>query len=159
MNYLVLFSIIHDFNNLAETCGHHQCNPLLFRARSQMDFFSTHDWQGSRVTEAAASPKSTGEQKPRRGRKAGVPNRASAARERELAASGLTPLEFMIACMRNEANDPAMRLDAAAKAAPYVHPRLAQTQLTGKDGGPIQIEDKTKSDLLSQIFTALQGKT
>jgi hypothetical protein len=29
-----------------------------------------------------------------------------------------------------------VRLDAAAKAAPYVHPRLSQIEQTGKDGGP-----------------------
>jgi hypothetical protein len=93
------------------------------------------------------------------GRPKGSPNKASIARAAAIAASGLTPLDYMLQQMRDDNADPAMRLDAARSAAPYVHPRLAQTQLTGKDGGPIQIEDKAKAELIAQIFGALQGKT
>ena len=63
------------------------------------------------------------------------------------AASGITPLEFMLEIMRSEApsiNDPkaqiahqTMRFEAAKAAAPYIHPRLAAIEHTGADGGAI----------------------
>jgi hypothetical protein len=39
-------------------------------------------------------------------------------------------------------------MDAAKNAAPYVHPRLASTELTGKDGKPLMPptdEDRAKA--------------
>jgi hypothetical protein len=62
------------------------------------------------------------------GRKKGIPNRASAAREAAIAASGLTPLEYMLSTMRDERQPVALRLDMAKAAAPYVHPRLASVE-------------------------------
>ena len=35
--------------------------------------------------------------------------------------TGITPLEFMLAILRNEANSDAVRMEAAKAAAPYVH--------------------------------------
>jgi hypothetical protein len=57
------------------------------------------------------------------GRKKGVPNKATAAKVKQIAASGLTPLDYMLSVMRTS-EDPAQRLDAAKAAAPYVHPKL-----------------------------------
>ena len=62
------------------------------------------------------------------GRKKGVPYRASAAREAAIAASGLTPLDYMLSTMRDETKPIALRLDMAKAAAPYVHPRLASVE-------------------------------
>lgn len=42
----------------------------------------------------------------------------------ELHANGITPLEYMLSVMRNEANPQTERMDAAKGAAPYMHPRL-----------------------------------
>ena len=71
------------------------------------------------------------------GRRKGTPNKATAARQAEIAGSGLTPLDYMLEVMRNEQVDTATRLDAAVKAAPYVHPRLAAIDSThSRDGGP-----------------------
>jgi hypothetical protein len=64
------------------------------------------------------------------GRQKGTPNRATARREAEIAASGITPLEFMLTVLRDETADDDARKWAAAAAAPYVHPRLAATQHT-----------------------------
>ena len=64
------------------------------------------------------------------GRVAGVSkNKATKAREQALAASGLTPLEFMLRVMRDEANDLNMRLSAAKSASPYVHPSLSSVDM------------------------------
>ena len=71
------------------------------------------------------------------GRKKGTPNKATAVRQAEIAASGPTPLDFMLEVMRNEENDLATRLVAAVRAAPYVHPKLASVDHThSRDGSP-----------------------
>lgn len=62
------------------------------------------------------------------GRQKGTPNKATAAKVAEIEASGLTPLDYMLSVMRDETNDRDTRLDAANKAAPYVHPRLASVE-------------------------------
>ncbi len=83
------------------------------------------------------------------GRAKGVRNKASAAREAEIAASGITPLEFMLNIMRGqcpEGAEPAeqiafasMRFEAAKAAAPYVHPKLANIEHSGPNKGPIVV--------------------
>lgn len=65
------------------------------------------------------------------GRQRGTPNKASAAKAQEIAASGLTPLDFMLQVLRDESNTQDVRLDAASKAAPYVHPKLANIDHSG----------------------------
>lgn len=65
------------------------------------------------------------------GRTKGTPNKATAAKAAEVAASGLTPLDYMLTVLRDEANPPDVRLDAASKAAPYVHPKLAAIEHSG----------------------------
>lgn len=73
------------------------------------------------------------------GRKKGTPNKATAAKAAEIAASGLTPLEYMLAVMRDEEADPKRRDEMAKAAAPYVHPKLATLEHTGPGGGALQV--------------------
>lgn len=80
-----------------------------------------------------------------------MPNKASIARQAAIAASGLTPLDYMLQQMRDPANDPEMRLDAARSAAPYVHPKLAQTQITGE----MTVKHELKNALLDKIVEAI----
>lgn len=68
----------------------------------------------------------------RGGRQKGVPNRATIKRQIEVAASGLTPLEYMLQVMRDKKATQELRLDAAHKAAPFVHPRLSAVEHTGE---------------------------
>lgn len=75
------------------------------------------------------------------GRKPGSPNKATAAREKAIRESGLTPLDYMLKLMRNSKLDLDARLEAAKAAAPYVHPKLNSIEFTGPEGGPIQIEE------------------
>src|SRR5437762_5261325 len=63
------------------------------------------------------------------GRKEGTPNKATATREAEIRAAGMTPLEFMLGVMRDDGKTVELRLEAAAKAAPYIHPRLSSVAL------------------------------
>lgn len=70
------------------------------------------------------------------GRPKGARNKASLRRQRDVEASGITPLEYMLRVMRDPRARTERRDWAAAQAAPYVHPRLATLQsnvnLTGR---------------------------
>lgn len=66
------------------------------------------------------------------GRKKGTPNKATVANAAAVAASGLTPLEFLTRNYRDESLDMALRQDAAKAAAPYVHAKRATVELTGE---------------------------
>lgn len=74
------------------------------------------------------------------GRQKGSRNKATAAKAEAIAASGLTPLDWMLSVLRDPTIDYDRRDKAARDAAPYVHPRLASTELSGKDGNPFVIE-------------------
>lgn len=65
------------------------------------------------------------------GSRKGKKNRANAAREAAIAASGLTPLEYLLGVMRDTELERAMRVDAAKAAAPYVHPRMNAVEFHG----------------------------
>ena len=70
------------------------------------------------------------------GRQKGTPNKATAKREAEIAKSGKTPLQFLLDRMRNTKADMSERIECAKAAAPYVHPKLASIEYSGKDGAP-----------------------
>jgi hypothetical protein len=55
-------------------------------------------------------------------------------------AFGGDAIDFLMWIYRNETFPIGLRLDAAKAAAPFERPRLSATQLTGKDGGPILLE-------------------
>jgi hypothetical protein len=64
------------------------------------------------------------------GRKPGSPNRRNVEVVAAALAEGITPVEFMLAIMRDEDADPKRREWAAEKAAPYLHPRPAPLERT-----------------------------
>jgi hypothetical protein len=59
------------------------------------------------------------------GKPKGALRKATAKREAEIRASGLTPLAHMIAVLQDENSSKEDRRWAAQAAAPYVHPRLS----------------------------------
>ena len=75
-----------------------------------------------------------GGKRPGAGRKQGAPNKATAKRQKAVAASGLTPLDYMLSIMRDEKMPAADRFEAAKAAAPYVHPKLANVDHKSSDG-------------------------
>ncbi len=75
----------------------------------------------------------------RGGRQKGTPNKATAAKAAEVAASGLVPLDFMLRVMRDESEDMGRRLDMAKAAAPYVHAKLASVDSRLDLGGQLTI--------------------
>ncbi len=70
--------------------------------------------------------------RPGAGRKPNSKNKATVEREKAISESGLTPLEYMLSVLRDDAADEAARMEAAKAAAPYVHPRLQATELNAK---------------------------
>jgi hypothetical protein len=78
------------------------------------------------------------------GRQKGIANK----RTREIAdaavAQGITPLEYMLAVLRDETADPERRDEMAKAAAPYIHPRLAsveaQVAITGHEAALADLE-------------------
>jgi hypothetical protein len=69
------------------------------------------------------------------GRAKGTPNRLTAQREAEFKASGLVPLDYMLAIMRDETAALERRDDMAKAAAPYVHPKLAAVDVNAQLNG------------------------
>lgn len=69
--------------------------------------------------------------RPNAGRKAGTPNKATAERQAEIQASGITPLDYMLTILRDEDKSVEERMEAAKSAAPFVHPKLAAVELSG----------------------------
>lgn len=92
--------------------------------------------------------KSNGRGGPRKG--AGRPPGSANRKTREIAdravQEGVTPLEFLLGVMRAEVNEPRDRMAAAIAAAPYIHPKLASVEMTGKDEGPIEMVFRWQSE-------------
>lgn len=82
--------------------------------------------------------------RPGAGRPKGVPNKATAERQAQVAESGLTPLDYMLSVLRDEKADGDDRKWAAQNAAPYVHPRLsnieASVNLSGHEAALDELE-------------------
>lgn len=76
------------------------------------------------------------------GRTKGTPNKSNAERTAAIAASGETPLDYMLRIMRDTKADPERRDKCAAQAAPYVHAKLANVEMGGPDGKPIPFVHK-----------------
>lgn len=68
------------------------------------------------------------------GRKPGAINKATQEEREAIKASGLTPLQYLLQVMRDESVGQHERVDAAHKAAPYVHAKLASVDVKSSDG-------------------------
>ena len=77
--------------------------------------------------------------RPGAGRKKGQATQLNEQARRAALASGTSPLDFLLAAMRDDGREFNVRLDAAKAAAPYLHARLASAEVGGPDGGPMQI--------------------
>src|SRR3954454_5421782 len=72
-------------------------------------------------------------------------------REAILAAQGITPLDYMLGIVRNEAEDKTVRLDAAKAAAPYVHARLQTTTLAGDPEKPLKVDSMSELEAARRL--------
>ena len=103
--------------------------------------------QGTHTMKTEKKPeKINGGARPGSGRKRGSPNKKTAALQQAVTESGLTPLDYMLSVLRNEAGEPRERLNAANMAAPYIHAKLSSVELSGKDGGDIGVKINVNFD-------------
>ena len=72
----------------------------------------------------------------RGGRKKGTRNKRTLA-QIALAEGDETPLAYLLAVMRDETADIERRMECAIAAAPYTHAKLKATEVSGKEGEPI----------------------
>jgi hypothetical protein len=100
-----------------------------------------------------------GGKRPGAGRKQGAVTKKTQEATAAILASGLTPLEYMLTVMRDETAQTARRDDMAKASAPYVHPKLAAIEHTGKDGGPIQHAHQLSDDDLAAIAAGRGPRT
>lgn len=88
--------------------------------------------------------------RPGAGRRKGSGNTKSREIAEKALETGVSPLEYMLDCMRAPMPADAdvlsilrareLRFEAAKAAAPYMHPRLNAVEHSGPDGGAIQVE-------------------
>ena len=78
----------------------------------------------------------SGGKRPRAGRPPGSKNKVTRERQAAILASGLAPLDYMLAILRDEGAPMEVRFEAAKAAAPYVHPRLAAIEHSGEVATP-----------------------
>lgn len=99
-----------------------------------------------------------GGKRPGAGRPPGARNRKTLDVAEAIEASGMTPLEYMVAVMRNKDVDPQVRLEAAKGAAPYVHARLSSAELfTHSDPVTAAAMSKSKEEVEQELLALLQG--
>jgi hypothetical protein len=105
----------------------------------------------------------------RGGRQKGTPNKITAKREAEIAASGLTPLDYMLGIVRAETPPgldasvaiarETLRFEAAKAAAPYCHPRLQAMTLGGDPENPIKIDNMSELEAVRRLAFLLTKGT
>ena len=72
--------------------------------------------------------------------------------------TGMTPLDFMLAVMRDEGREFKDRFEAAKAAAPYVHARLTSAEVGGVGGGALNavvkvvIDDETVDRVSARLL-------
>jgi hypothetical protein len=65
------------------------------------------------------------------GRPKGAINRMTQEAREKAVEGGITPLDYMLSLLRDEQKPEDIRFEAAKAAAPYLHARLASTELSG----------------------------
>ena len=96
--------------------------------------------------------------RPGAGRKPGSRNKKTRVFAEQLAASGLTPLEYLLAVMRNPDEDPALRIACAKAAAPFMHPRLAPAEASTQTNDFVPLVERLKAYAQDDTIEASGGK-
>ena len=88
------------------------------------------------------------------GRPPGTPNKRTTELFAKLS-EGEMPLEYLLRRMRDKSLEDNIRTQCAIAAAPYIHPRLAATEVTGKNGGAIEVKHSNR-DVARAILGVLE---
>lgn len=87
------------------------------------------------------------------GKPKGAKNKITVEIIRALTASGLTPVEFMTAVYRDDSQPMELRLEAASRVAPYVHPKILFRIDEGSAGNDLR-QPQTLLDLTATKASA-----
>lgn len=87
------------------------------------------------------------------GRKAGSVTTRTRETADRAASEGLTPLDYLLGVLRDVDNDPALRMDAAKAAAPYVHAKLASVE----HKGGLEVTTQTKEQRDAAVAAATRA--
>jgi len=87
--------------------------------------------------------------RPGSGRKKNSPNKRTKAIAEKAAEQGITPLEVMVQAMREvyDKDGAPAAVPFAKECAPYMHPKISNIELTGKNGGPVEYSNLSDSEL------------
>ena len=88
------------------------------------------------------------------GRKKGSLNKVTSEMKVAIAASGETPMEYMLHVMRDEAAESTRRDDMAKAAAPNLHPRHSSVEHTGDTEEFRKAADMTDDELAAIVAKA-----
>jgi hypothetical protein len=78
----------------------------------------------------------------------------------EAGAAGLSPVDYLLSIMRDEALDLPTRLDAAKSVAPYTNPRLASIDATVKSEVKVALTEEQRRERARQaILEAFAERT
>lgn len=91
------------------------------------------------------------------GRPRGAPNKINADQRAAIAASGETPLDYMLRVMRDPAAPDDRRDRMASTAAPYVHAKLASMEVTGRDGEALLPAASDPRETAKAVLAVLSG--
>ena len=78
-----------------------------------------------------------GGQRPGAGRPKGAHNKRTTEQAEAVAATGMTPLEYLTSVYQDIDQDEGKRIDAAKAAAPYVHAKLSSIEHSGDPEQPL----------------------
>lgn len=123
-------------NDLEPVYGNTQSS-VMQRVQSVMDFSTEGVKAQSTETVSVNNTKKLSNNP--NGRPKGALNKRTQQMIDAVIAKGQTPLEYMVSVMHNTENDEAFRLDAAKAVAPYIHPKLSSTEISGPNKGAIPI--------------------
>lgn len=92
------------------------------------------------------------------GRQKGSLNKSTREQQAAAIASGLAPLDYMLAVMRDAQQPPERRDDMAKAAAPYVHPRLSSAELNIQRKTVREKTDAELDEILAGIDRSSAGE-
>ena len=78
-------------------------------------------------------------------------NKFAMEKAKEVQESGLSPLDFLLGVARDESADMKLRIEAAKAATPYVHPRLASSEVQ------VTTDDKPAEEMSDAELIAIAG--
>ncbi len=88
-----------------------------------------------------------GHKTPGSGRKKGTGNKATSQRMADIKASGDTPLDYLMGRVQDKSEAQAVRIDCAKAAAPYLHHRLATTEVKAEIDATVTYITKVEGGL------------